>query len=501
VPDELAVLRGHRRTTWRAALLGAVLAFALVACGGNTASPAGGSTPATATFAPASTAFFVSIKSDPNGEQWQLASALLDKFPSRDKLINEVEKSMRQEGVDFERDVKPALGPEVGIAGLELSENPAAVFFTRSPQPDKLEALLKKGDDPPVTRQIDGWLVGADKAADIDRFDSARKSGTLADESEFQDALDSVDSDGGVVAFISGDAIQKAIDRSLTQEGAPPGLTKGFGQLRSVAASASAEGPGVRLDALVKQTKEFGLEPYSPALDDVLPAKPIFFFSAAHLDEAVRKGLEAVQNAVPNFAQQRAQVEQALGFSIDDDVLPLLKKEIAVGVYGEATGGLPVTVDVVLRVDDEDKARRLMERVGALLELGGTGKAMKVQVGDVQATKLTFTDGSFSVLWVVDDGKLEVSTSREGLEKLRASSARLADDDTYNAAREAGKVPDKVSALIYSDLSAGIPFFTSLPDSGADAETRANLQHLRSAILSETEDGTNIDISGFLTIS
>jgi S-adenosylmethionine synthetase len=36
---------------------------------------------------------------------------------------------------------------------------------------------------------------------------------------------------------------------------------------------------------------------------------------------------------------------------------------------------------------------------------------------------------------------------------------------------------------------------------GFDAETRANLQHLRSAILSETEDGTNIDISGFLTIS
>jgi hypothetical protein len=495
VPTEV-----NRGSTWRAGLLGVVLAFTLVACGGKSASTTGGATPDTATFAPASSAFFVSVKSDPSGEQWQKASALLNKFPSRDKLLAEVTKSLRKEGVDWESDVKPALGPEVGIAGLELSENPAAVFFTKSPQPDKLESLLKKGDDPAVTRQIDGWVVAADKAADIDRFDSARKSGTLADESEFQDALDSVDSNGGVVAYIAGDAIQAAFERSLKESGAPPGLTKSLGELRAVAISASAEDEGVRFDALVKETKEFGLEPYSPALDDMLPAKPIFFLSAAHLDEAVRKGLEAVQSALPNFEQQRAQVEKALGFSIDDDVLPLLKKEIALGVYGEATGGLPVTVDLVLSVDDEDKARQLMERVGALLELGGTGTVTKVQAAGIQATQLKFADESFSILWVVDDGKLEISTSREGLEKLRADSGRLADDAAYTAALDAGKVPDEVSALLYSDLPAAVSFFSSLPDSGADAETLANLRHLRSAVLSETEDGTNLDVSGFLTI-
>jgi hypothetical protein len=204
---------------------------------------------------------------------------------------------------------------------------------------------------------------------------------------------------------------------------------------------------------------------------------------------------------MPSFKEQRAQVEQALGLSIDNDVLPLLKKEIAVGVYGEASGGLPVTVDAVLSVDDDDKTRRLMERLGALLELGGSGKATKVEVGGVQATQLTFTDGSFSILWVVDDGRLEVSTSREGLEKLRADSGRLAEDSTYKAALEAGKVPDEVSTLLYSDLSAAVSFFTSLPDSGVDAETRANLQHLRSVVLSSTEHGTDVDVSGFLSIS
>jgi hypothetical protein len=478
-----------------------VLACVLVACGGNTASSTDGGTPDTATFAPASAAFFVSIESDPDGEQWQKASALLDKFPARDKIVAEIEKSLRQEGVDFERDVKPALGPEVGIAGLALSESPAAVFFTKSPQPDKLEELLEKGDDPAMTRRIEGWVVAGDTAADIDRVDSARKSGSLADESEFQDALDAVDSDGGVVAYIAGDAIQAALDRALKQEGAPSGLTESFGQLRSVAASATAEDAGVRLDALVKQTKEFGLEPYAPALDNMLPAKPIFFVSAAHLDTVVRKVLEAVQTAMPSFKEQRAQVEKALGLSIENDVLPLLKKEVAVGVYGEASGGLPVTVDAVLSVDDDDKTRRLMDRLGALLELGGSGKATKVEVGGVQATQLTFTDGSFSILWVVDDGRLEVSTSREGLEKLRADSGRLAEDSTYKAALEAGKVPDEVSTLLYSDLSAAVSFFTSLPDSGVDAETRANLQHLRSVVLSSTEHGTDVDVSGFLSIS
>src|SRR4029077_16303782 len=107
-----------------------------------------------------------------------------------------------------------------------------------------------------------------------------------------------------------------------------------------------------------------------------------------HVDKTLRQVLDQVSKSDPSFQQQRTQIEQALGLTLEGDVLPLFKGELALGVYGEASGTLPVTVDAVLTVDDEAKATHLMDRLGALAELGGHGSTAKVQVGDVQATEL-----------------------------------------------------------------------------------------------------------------
>ena len=111
--------------------------------------------------------------------------------------------------------------------------------------------------------------------------------------------------------------------------------------------------------------------------------------------------LDAYQQQDPNFAQQRAQVEKALGLTLNDDVFPVLDDESAVGVYGAPSGtSLPVTIEVAVKAD-EAKATKLMERVGALLELGGSGKASTVDINGLHATELTFTGQDISVLWAV----------------------------------------------------------------------------------------------------
>ena len=76
----------------------------------------------------------------------------------------------------------------------------------------------------------------------------------------------------------------------------------------------------------------------------------------------------------------------------------------------------------------------------------------------MQATELKLSGGQFSILWVVSDGKLEISTSKAGLEKLRGSSDRLADDSAYTSQLAAADVPDKVTGLVYADLQTAVPF-------------------------------------------
>ena len=65
------------------------------------------------------------------------------------------------------------------------------------------------------------------------------------------------------------------------------------------------------------------------------------------MDKLLRQVLDQVSTSVPNFQQQRTQIEQALGVTLEGDVLPLFKGELGVGVYGEASGTIPVTVDAV----------------------------------------------------------------------------------------------------------------------------------------------------------
>lgn len=478
-----------------------VAAVAVAGCGSSGGSSGtGGTIPETANFAPASSSYFVSVNTDVNSDQWHKASVLLNRFPSSDKLVQQFTQELQKQGVSYENDLKPTLGPQVGISGLGL--NGSFVLFTKSPKPDQLEALLKKGPNPAVTRQIDGWVVASEKAASLDLFNQARGNGALGSTSAFKDAISKVQADGLALAYVPGKTIDTgAVKAAQGQPLASGGITKALGKVLSVAASASAEDQGVKFDVTGTVDNAPSSSTFEPTLDQTLPAKPLFFIDVSGLDKAIRQALDSYQQSSPSFAQQRAQLEKALGLTLNDDVLPVLKNEVAVGVYGAPSGAsLPVTIDVAIKVDDEAKATKLMDRVGALLELGGSGKASTVDVNGLHATELTFTGQDISVLWAVTGGKLLISTSRAGMAALNAGSGKLADDSAYTDALSAADVPSKVSLLVYSDLQTAVPFFIQVGGSSVDAGTQANLKPLRSVVASATQDGDSYSLSGFVGI-
>ena len=478
----------------------AVAAVAVAGCGSSGGSSGtGGSIPETANFAPATSSYFVSLNTDVTSEQWHKASVLLNRFPSGDQLIKSFTDELGKSGLSWEHDLKPALGPEVGIAGLGVNEN--FVFFTKSPQPEKLETMLRKPPDPAVTRQVDGWVVAAEKEATLNLFVRAHGSGTLGSTSAFEDAVAKVPTDGLALAYVPGKTIDTGVEKGVQGRPLSSGeITKAFGTVQSLAASATAEDNGVSFDVAGSVTDAPAAKSFEPTLDQTLPAKPLVFVDVTGLGTAIGKALDAYQQEDPGFAQQRSQIEKALGLTLNDDVFPVIDDETAVGVYGTSSGAsLPVTIDLVAKTD-EAKATRLMERLGALLELGDSGKASPVDVNGLHATELTFTGEDISVLWAVIDGKLLISTSRAGLAALHGSSDKLADDTAYTDALGAGDVPSKVTLLVYSDLQTAVPFFVDAGGSSVDAETKANLKPLRSVVASATQDGNSYTLSGFVGI-
>ena len=97
---------------------------------------------------------------DPASSQWAKADELLGHFPGRERLLAEARKDLLDDGLTWERDVKPALGAELDLALLDFNDaDHNYVFFTKPKDQAKFDHLLETGDDPtgaPRDRRLDG---------------------------------------------------------------------------------------------------------------------------------------------------------------------------------------------------------------------------------------------------------------------------------------------------------------------------------------------------------
>jgi hypothetical protein len=125
------------------------LAALLAGCGSaSKTSSSGGSIPAGASVVRTGVVAFVSVDSDTGSSQWQQLDKLAQKFPGRDNLVAQLEQKLTAHGVDYDTDVKPALGPEldVGVVSEGTNASTKAVALTKPDDPAKFKALGREAE-------------------------------------------------------------------------------------------------------------------------------------------------------------------------------------------------------------------------------------------------------------------------------------------------------------------------------------------------------------------
>jgi hypothetical protein len=470
------------------------LALVAPACGADGDAPE--KTLAGAEMVPADVPLFVSIDTNLTSEQWQAAQALLDKFPGKERLLNEFKKELAEDDVDFERDIRPVLGPELGVAWLDIDDNDTFVGLMQPKDRAKLNALLEKGKDPLVHTEIEGWTVFGETQAALERFRRAQAGEKLSENDAYRDAVDTLPEQALVRAYFGGPQVQGAIREGLSDEGVPESLG-GLFDFRSAALALTAEADGVRLEADFLQESESSFDTFEPTLPKTLPAGALLYLAYADLDNPARRLLEAVEEAVPNFAEQRRQAEKAFGFSIENDLLPLLENEGAFAIYP----GRPLPTFVLAIAGDEAKAVLLMDRLGALLDLGGGGAADEQQVEGVTLKRLEVE--GVSIFYAALDGVFVASNTRDGVLEANRDGPKLESDAVYEAARAGADAEGGSIAFLYGNLRAGLPYLFDYADDEGETVpkvVRDNVEPLQSFILSLTRDGNRFELSGFLGI-
>ena len=469
----------------------AVAAFVVAGCGGGGGggTKTGAKAPAGASLIPADVPVYFAVTTDENSSQWEQADALLKKFPGREKLLAEARKELSSEGVNFQRDVLPALGPEVDFALFDLADAEASlVGLTKPEDPEKLMELLKKGDDPPqiVKKRDDGWVVFSDSQASVDRIGAS--GAKLADDSRYKDALGKLPEESLASAWIEGKPLVTAIQKEA--QGADLGQAS---KLEWLAAALEARDDGAAIQAVVKGISA-NTESFESSLLDKVPSDTLLFTTFKSLDKSLG---DIEKQAGPGGAL----IEGALGVKLRD-LADLFSGETALW----ARAGTPAP-EITLALDDTNAeaklatlgklARKVIALIPPSADFQPTGPR-PVTIEGASMNELRF--GPFAVYYGRANGWIVVTDTRNAIRDLRGADNSLADDPLFKETKDAAGMPDENAGFFYINLKDAIAEIAGLAGESIPADVQANLRPLRTLLLYSKVDGDVTGITAFLEI-
>ena len=486
-------------------LAGVLAVFALVTsgCGGTTAQIGTGASD----LVPASAPAFIAVDTDPGSEQWQTVLRLADKFPDKEKGIASLERELRKDpGVDWEKDVKPALGAELDVAWLDFDHNGDNFVILTQPRDEaaftrfveKANKAQEKPSDRMASDRFRGWSLIAGNQATIDRFKHASNSAsrTLSEESTFKRSMAKLGGDPIVRAYVNGDAVMEMV-RKYGGRDIQPYVDK-VGTLDWIALRSGVKPNGVALDTIVHGTpgKWFkGLhasEGFRPKLTDEAPQNALLYWTF-HGVKGMLAGLE--QNKLFQTPEFRP-YHQALR-----DLDTLLQGENAFyirsgnGRSRDVPFAIPEVTFVAAPGKDVNGARVLDKLL--LRELQAIPDETKIAGTSVR--KLADGNG-FGLYYANVDGRLVVTDLPAGIRGIKDGGKSLSESGTYKDAADASGLPSKSQGFVFVNIHSSIPLVEKLAQQRVPNEIRRNLEPLDSAVQYAVTRTHELQISFFLLL-
>jgi hypothetical protein len=470
------------------------LAALLAGCGSaSKTESSGGSIPAGASVVRAGSVAFVSIDSDSSSDQWKQLDELAQKFPGRDNLVAQLEQKFTAQGVDYDTDVKPALGPELDIAVVSAGDESSAkaVALTKPDDPAKFKALVAKlnakdsSGDRVVYREVDGWYALSDSQASITR--ALEGNAPLADDANFKEAMDKLPGDALAKVYVDGQRLNGIVPPAQSSGTQALGLDK----LQYVAASASAEDDGVRVHGATSGGPGGG--DFASALIGGVPGDAFAFldFDGQGTTDQLGK-----LKSNPQAAAAIAHFEREYGVTLEQ-VLTLLSGEIA--FYARPSAVIP-ELTFVLDPKNQGAALATLDKLAAKIaeESGG-----QVEPGTQGGHAIrTVNLGQFAIHYGGVDDKLLITSGVSGIADY-GEGDHLQDSDDFKQAQDAAGMPDSTGGVVYIDLKDALPLlegFAGLAGQSLPSSTTENLRPLRSFLAWTNTSGETQTFDAFLEI-
>jgi hypothetical protein len=484
--------------TSRLAFLPLLAALALVSGCGSKATTSG-SSESGATVVGEGALAFVSVSSDLGSSQWQQADKLAQKFSSYDQALAQIKQKLAKQNLDYDKDVKPALGPEVDVVVAQgaSANKTVTVLLTKPDDPGIFKALVAKlnsssSGSAAVYREVNGWYLASDTQEAIDKVVKGN-AGALADNAAFKEAMSKLPGDALAKAYVNGTELAPLIRKAAAQGGGsqldPSAL--GLDKLDYVAASLSAENDGLRVRGASKGAgaQALGAGEFTSSLLEKVPgdALALLDFRGGGTADQLKK-LESN----PQFAQSLQQLQATLGVSLDD-LLELVRNET--GFYLRPGAGIP-EFSLALSPSDTAAALATLDKLAAKLAPLAGGKF-------TPGTVRTLDLGRFTLHYGVSGDHVLITSGINGITDFGGSGSKLPESADFKEAKSAAGMPDSTGGFVYVDLKNAIPLiegFAGLAGQSLPPSVAENLRPLRSLVAWAAGSGDSRTFDAFLEI-
>jgi Protein of unknown function (DUF3352) len=460
-----------------------VLALAVVVaagCGGTTLEAAG--LPESASLAPADALVYATVTTDEGSDQWQRAESLLERIPgARDGLTDAIASALTDEGLTWDDDVAPALGPEVVVV---VTQSRRTVVLTQPDSDTALEALLAKGDRKVVTEDVSGWSAVAERASDLTAYRAALEQGTLPDVDAFAEGFDTLPEEGLARVWVDAAGLSKDLGAAL--EEASSELDLG---LEWLAAAVSAEDDGL-LATMGIQAPGGADTSYEPELFRRVPADA----AAALSFGGTQAILERIEGGV-DVDGVSARIEQLTGISLDG---------LVDGLSGEGAlyvrrGGPTPEVTLALDPPDPDKTWETLDRAVRKLADAMDATVSTATENGLEVRTLSTDEVTISYARL-DDDTLIATTGAEGIRVFTSDDHKLVDADAFTRAAEDVGLEERTKGFVYVDVDGLLALIDELSNTAVPPDAREPIESLDSFILQASGEGDTTRVSGFVRV-
>lgn len=439
-------------------------------------------------------------------------------------LYAQFDEQLASYGLTFEEDIQPWLGRSVGagiqsldansgeperfVIAIEVRDTSEADAFlekfaanneTESAEYNDftyLSTTSKEGVDILIGRADSLMLLGSDSNALEASVDALESEASLANAPGFEAVIAKLPETRALTLVATAtllDGFEEMIS-TIDPTGASAGLLESgyINALQMAAVSLRITENGIEMDiasqydeeALSEDERAIVTQQNFPAgeMSAVAPENTLVYLNSAGLGTTWETQKSVIEQTNEDFADSLTLVEEQLGFSIDNDLMPQLTGELGLFVFEASSGLLPDMAQLDLgfalthSVADAAEMQTLLDQFGAVLVENG----ITVSEQDGLQT-LDFVGTPVGVLGMQGD-RMVIASSADEAAQLGAS--QIANNANFAAAQDA--FPSEMQLVMWMDVQG---LLTTLD---ADAEIIEQAAQVPMVAVGGSADATRV---------